>query len=97
MKMKRMDIILSQALEADFIYQCQLLHVADKYTKVPDVMGRGCSNPKMGDSVWPQLNSWYMMVVSADDAFKLKKLVESLRREYPDEGVGCFESEVEVL
>lgn len=97
MKMKRMDIVLSQALEEDFIYQCQLLHVADYYTKVPNVMGRGCSSPKMGDSIWPQLNSWFMMVVSEDDASKLKKLVESLRQEYPDEGVGCFESEVNVL
>lgn len=95
--MKRMDIILSQALEEDFINQCHLLHVSDAYTKVPDVMGRGCSSPKMGDSVWPQLNSWFMMVVSDNDAFKLKKLVESLRREYPDEGIGCFESEVDVL
>lgn len=95
--MKRMDIILSQALEEDFVYQCQLLHVDTCYTKIPGVMGRGNSSPKMGDSIWPQLNSWYMLVVSDEDAFKLKKLVENLRKEYPDEGIGCFVSDVTVL
>ena len=36
-------------------------HVADHYTKTIGVQGEGCSFPKMGDDVWPQLNNHYMM------------------------------------
>ncbi len=93
--MKRVEIIVSQAIEDDFLYQRELLHVMNAYTKFPNVMGTGCSSPKMGDSIWPQLNTCIMSVVEETEVPMIISLVKSIRETYPLEGVGCFVSDVQ--
>jgi len=92
--MKKLEIILSQAIDEDFLHDCKVMHVADYYTKTIGVQGEGCSFPKMGDDVWPQLNNHYMIVIEDDEIETIKHIISHLREIYPDEGLACFVSDV---
>jgi hypothetical protein len=95
--MKKLEIIVSQAIDGDFLHDCKVLRVAQYYTKSVGVLGSGHSVPKMGDDVWPQLNNHYMIVVEDQEMEAIKRIVEHLREIYPKEGIACFVSTVEAL
>lgn len=90
--MKRVEIILSAAIEEDFITKCEELSLS-AYTKLVDVLGRGNSVPKQGDDVWPQFNSLFILYCEEEKIEVIKNLVGELRMQYPSEGFSCFISE----
>ena len=57
--MKRIEVVLTQAIESDFLQlyerECRRINIKCKYTKIENVMGSGNTNPKLGDSIWPQI------------------------------------------
>lgn len=89
----RVEIICSQALEEDFTQEFITAGIGKKFTKINPVMGAGCSNPHLGDSVWPQLNIMYIIFCDENEAEKLIATVEKLRKLYITEGIACFVSE----
>lgn len=99
--MKKIEIILTQAIEEDFImlYEkaCKEMSIKCKYTKIEDVMGQGNSNPKMGDSIWPQLN--VMIIIYCEDSLVevIKNIMNELHKTYVGEGAASFISDVDVL
>ena len=68
----RLELIFSQALEEDFRSEFTALNIGKKYTKFESVMGAGCSNPCLGDSVWPELN------MSKKNIFCCKKVAQEI-------------------
>lgn len=92
-KCMRVEIICSQALEEDFTQEFKDAKAGKKFTKINPVMGAGCSNPHLGDSVWPQLNLMYIIYCSEEEAEKIKEIVVKLRKLYITEGIACFISE----
>ena len=92
--MNRIELIFSQALEEDFV-EAFHRNMIKKYTAIPVAKGPGCSTPKLGDDIWPQLNA--MMIVYCDDSDKEKilKIVTEIRKKYLIEGVSCFISTAE--
>ena len=91
----RMEIIFSQALEEDFQQEFAERKVGLHFTKIPSVMGAGYGNPRLGDSVWPQLNTMYIIYCGRDEAAELQAIIKKLREKYTTECVGCFISEAE--
>ena len=55
-KLKRVELIFSAAVDEDFMDGFKKKGIGAHYTKISGVTGAGFSNPKLGDSVWPQLN-----------------------------------------
>lgn len=92
--MKRIEIIFSQAVEEDLVLLLSTKGIK-KYTKIPGVMGQGESIPKMGDSVWPQLNTMFIIYCDEEQAEIVKNLLTDLRNAYPLEGVAVFISDAE--
>jgi len=90
---KRVELIFSQAVEEDFQQEFKESKVAAKFTKLANVMGAGFSNPRLGDSVWPELNMMYIIYCSEEDMNKILSIVEKLREKYMGEGIACFVSE----
>lgn len=90
---KRVEIIFSQAIEEDFVQLFKEKNVAVRYTKLENIMGAGYSNPRLGDSVWPQLNVMYIIYCSEEDCKTIISIVEQLRLQYIGEGIACFVSE----
>ncbi len=91
--MKRVEIILSQSIDEDFITACDEKNVGKGFTKIPGIQGRGYSVPKQGDAVWPQLNTLFIVYCKDEEVEVLFEIVEELRKKYPTEGASFFESE----
>lgn len=86
----RVEIVCSQALDEDFDEEFKNNNVAKHFTKISNVMGAGFSNPHLGDAVWPQLNSMYVIYCNKDEAEKICSIVLKLRKLYRTEGISCF-------
>lgn len=94
--MKRMEIIFSQSIDEDFVQKCAEKDVGKFFTKIPAVLGHGFSEPKMGDGIWPQLNTMYIIFCTGDEEKIILSILEDLRKEYIGEGIACFVSDAEV-
>lgn len=99
--MKRIDIILSQAIKDDFIEYytelCTAEKVKCKFTMIDNIMGQGNTNPKMGDAIWPQLNTMFIIFCDDNMPEKISKLMARLNKEYIGEGAASFISDAEEL
>jgi hypothetical protein len=91
----RLEVILSQAIQDDFLNDIGFAVPGIKYTQVPDVAGRGFTAPKLGDAIWPQLNSIFVIYCTEEEANRVLAVVKRLRTRYADEGAACFKSEAE--
>ena len=91
-KLKRVEIILSAAVDEDFMDGFKKKGIGAHFTKFSGVTGAGFSNPKLGDSVWPQLNEMLLVYCDKEEAEKIVDLVEKVRDKYPMEGIACFVS-----
>ena len=91
-KLKRVELIFSAAVDEDFMDGFKKKGIGAHYTKISGVTGAGFSNPKLGDSVWPQLNEMILVYCSKDEAEKIVDLAKDLREKYPMEGIACFVS-----
>ncbi len=86
----RVEIIFSQAVEEDFFEIFRKEKIAYDYTKISNVTGSGCSNPKLGDAIWPQLNEMMIIYCSKSESEKIVEVVQRIREHYPAEGIACF-------
>lgn len=93
----RLEIIMSQSIEEDFVKAFMNADTGKQFTKISAIMGQGFSVPKMGDAVWPQLNCMYLVYCTKKQAAEVAAVVEQLRREYPGEGLACFKSKAKIL
>ena len=88
----RVELIFSEALEEDFDQIFKEEKIGKHFTKIANVMGAGYNNPHLGDSVWPQLNTMYIIYCGEDEARKIYDVVVRLRKKYLTEGIACFMS-----
>ena len=95
-KLKRVELIFSAAVDEDFMDGFKKKGIGAHYTKISGVTGAGFSNPKLGDSVWPQLNEMIIVYCPKDEAEKIIELAEKIRDKYPMEGIACFVSKASV-
>ena len=95
--MKRVEVILTQAIESDFMVYytaaCKSLGVKPKMTQIPGVMGQGNTSPKMGDPVWPQLNTMFIIFCDEKTVDAISKIMAQLHKEYAGEGAAAFVSD----
>jgi hypothetical protein len=88
----RLEIIISQALEDDFLRELAAALPAYKYTQLSGVHGRGYSVPKLGDAVWPQENTTFILYVAESEERAITGVIETVRKQYVGEGLACFKS-----
>jgi hypothetical protein len=93
----RLEFIMSQALEDDFLREIEKVLPACKYTQLTGVHGKGYSVPKLGDAVWPQENTLFVLYVAEYESEKIVEVINALRKEYTGEGLACFRSEMEEI
>ena len=94
--MKRVEVILTQALEEDFLEHyrkaCNEMNIACKFTKYGEVYGQGNTTPKLGDAVWPQSNVMFTIFCEENLIPRIADIMKLLHVEYPDEGAASFVS-----
>lgn len=91
--MKRVEIIANQSIEEDLFDFFAREKIVTHYTLVPEVKGAGDSNPKKGDSVWPE-NNFLLIIYCEDDEFeKIVRVLRELKLVFPGEGIKMFVSD----
>jgi hypothetical protein len=96
-KLRRLEIIFSQAIEDDFFELFEKEQVGKNFTRFPAVTGSGFSTPKLGNDVWPQLNAMLIIYCSKEEAEKIRAIVNRIRHQYPTEGIACYISKAREL
>lgn len=95
--MKRIEIVLTQAIESDFLQlyerECRRAGIKCKYTKLENVMGSGNTDPKLGDSIWPQLNVMFILYVEDGFVPVVSNIMKKLHEMYVGEGTAAFATE----
>ena len=88
----RYDVILSSAIEEDFLQGMERRVPGFRYTKITGVTGRGYSVPKLGDAIWPQLNAAFVLYCGKEESNAVLSVVRELRERYLGEGLACWRS-----
>ena len=91
--MKRVEIMANQSIEADLFEAFSKKRVARHYTKIPNVMGIGNSDPKMGDHIWPEENVMIILYCEEEEANLLSEAVKEVKEHFPREGLKIFISQ----
>ena len=88
--MIRLEIIANHSVEENILETLRKEGVGKYYTKYPTIFGVGSSGPRMGDAVWPEENFALVIWCEEEEARTIKRLVESVKERFPDEGVKVF-------
>lgn len=89
-KLTRVEIIANHSVEADIMEALARHGMADHFTKIPNVHGRGDSEPKRGDHIWPEENFLLIIYCNEDQSQVIEEAIEQVRENFPDEGIRCF-------
>ena len=93
--MKRLEIILNQSIEEDLLELFDKRKIAFRYTRYPGIHGAGHSEPKQGNSVWPEENVIYVVFCQEEEAEAIRASVRELKSYFPHEGAKVFETNAE--
>ncbi len=95
--MKRIEIVGNRSVQEELFELLERGRAATHYTLVPEVHGAGNSDPKQGDSTWPEYN--FLLIVYCDDAEadRIAEAVRELKKIFPDEGVKLFEVDARLV
>jgi len=88
--LKRVEIIANHSVEKDVMDSLESKGLASHFTKIPNVHGRGNSEPKRGDHIWPEENFLLIIYCHDQDAKIIEETVAAVQADFPDEGVCCF-------
>lgn len=86
----RLEIIANHAVEEDVIEAIQGTGAGGYYTKIPSVHGAGSSNPRLGDSVWPEENFMLIIYCEEDKAARIAEAVAEVKKRFENEGIKVF-------
>jgi hypothetical protein len=88
--MKRVEIIANRSVEEDLMEAFAAAGLAKAYTRIPVVHGSGCSDPKMGDAVWPEENFVLLVYCEEAEASRMTEVVGEIKLKFPHEGIKVF-------
>jgi len=88
--LKRVEIIANHSVESDVMESLESKGFAGHLTKIPSVHGRGNSDPKRGDHIWPEENFLLIIYCNDQEAGVIEEAIDGLRDDFPDEGICCF-------
>lgn len=88
--MYRVEIISNKSVEEE-ITQALEEYVPDiLYTKFPLVYGRGGDDRKLGSTTWPEKNFALVSYIENGDLYKVKAVMEGVKKRYSGEGIKMF-------
>jgi hypothetical protein len=88
--MIRVEVICSNSVNEDVLDAFKKEGVAKFYTQYPNVHGIGSHGPRMGDAVWPEENSVFVIWCEEAEARGIQRAVEKVKKNFPDEGLEIF-------
>lgn len=88
--MKRVEIIAAQAIQEDLLDALGHYDVPMKYTIIPTAHGRGSTNPKLGNEVWPEENFILLIYCEEEMLDRIEQAIALVEKKYDHEGIGYF-------
>jgi hypothetical protein len=88
--MKRVEIIFSQSVEEDILTALKDVPAAQFFSLIPGTRGKGYTNPKMGDTVWPEVNEIMIIYCDENSVEPIKERIGRVKDRYPREGIAAF-------
>jgi len=88
--MIRVEIIANNSVEENVLEALAAQEAGKFYTKIPGVLGVGSSGSRMGDAIWPEENFVLVIWCEEDEAGRIKRAVDSVKENFPDEGIKFF-------
>ena len=88
--LKRVEIIANHSVEEDIMESLEKNRLAEYYTKIPSIHGRGNADPKRGDHIWPEENFILIIYCEEEQAGMIEGAIDEIRELFPDEGIRCF-------
>jgi hypothetical protein len=89
--MTRLEIFTNRSIEENLIEAFEKEGVAKAYSKIPIVHGVGSSGPRMGDAIWPEENTAFVIWCEEAEAEGIRRAVAAVKHDFPDEGMKLFE------
>ncbi len=93
--MKRVEIITNLSISVDLLEELELRGLANGYTLIPKVHGRGNKGTRLGSPLWPEENCMYLLYLEDDAVTGVKEAIKKIKKKFPNEGTKCFISPVE--
>lgn len=89
--MKRYEIFLNQSAEETLLKELNKRLPQQAYSLIPAVQGRGRQGSRLGDSVWPELNSLIILYTASQaEEETVAEILRNLKTQFPREGITAF-------
>jgi len=88
--MTRLEIIANNTVEEDIREALNRVEENFSYTRLNNVHGRGNSDPKRGDAVWPEENFVFIIYTDDDRAMKFIDAIRKIKDLFTQEGIKVF-------
>jgi hypothetical protein len=86
----RVEIIANQSVQEDILEAIQKEQPGVCYTKIPSVHGIGSSDPRLGDSIWPEENFLLIIYCEERQAERIAGAVAGVKSRFEGEGIKVF-------
>lgn len=90
--MHKIEIIANKSVEADIVEALELAMPNLRYTIIPEAIGKGSRDRKLGNATWPELNFVLFAYTDAEEARRAGEIIEALKGKFPNEGMKFFAS-----
>ncbi|MGD1821537.1 MAG: PG0541 family transporter-associated protein [Pleomorphochaeta sp.] len=88
--MIRLEIIANNTVESDIYKALNDVEEGFNYTRLNNVHGRGNSDPRMGDNVWPEENFVYIIYTDDSTGEKMITSIKEIKKKFKIEGIKVF-------
>ncbi|QEN08476.1 hypothetical protein EXM22_10940 [Oceanispirochaeta crateris] len=88
--MTRLEIIANNTVEDDIQDALKSVEIDFSYTRLNAVHGRGHSEPKAGNAVWPEENFIYLIYTEDDMALRFVAALKKIKERFTNEGIKVF-------
>ncbi|OQY32918.1 MAG: hypothetical protein B6241_09675 [Spirochaetaceae bacterium 4572_59] len=88
--MTRLEIIANNTVEEDIREALNRVEKNFSYTRLNNVHGRGHSDPKRGDAVWPEENFVFIIYTGDETAMKFVDAIRKIKERFTREGIKVY-------
>ncbi len=88
--MTRLEIIANNTVEEDILDALNHIEENFSYSRLSAVHGRGHSDPRRGDAVWPEENFIFIIYTDDDTAARFIEAVRKIKEQFTLEGIKIF-------
>ncbi len=88
--MTRLEIVANNTVEEDILEGLESVEPGFSYSKINSIHGRGHSDPRRGDAVWPEENFIFIIYCDDEKAKAFVTAVKQVKERFEGEGIKIY-------